>query len=162
MTLLRKLVDRFRSRGYRHTYVESFLDSYIATQIKVLREQRKLTQAKLAKLAGMHQSQVATLEDVNHTSWKISTLKKLARAFDLVLVVRFESFGKLLPDIDSFNRAKLERPSFDEDPLFAPAMIVGSAETTSVGTPGGAGRAAITPVVRPSAVFGMTSRVDAA
>jgi len=75
----------------------------------------------------MKQSQISKLEDVNHSSWKISTLKKLARAFDLVLVVRFESFGKVLPDIDEFGRERLERPSFDEDPAFAPAIYTTSA-----------------------------------
>lgn len=133
MTLLNKLIDRFKGFGYRHSYVESFLDSYIATQIKVLRQQRDLSQAKLAKLAGMHQSQIASLEDINNSSWKISTLGKLARAFDLVLVVRFESFGKILPEIDRFGRAMLQRPSFDQDPAFAPSMLIEATAYTQAG-----------------------------
>jgi transcriptional regulator with XRE-family HTH domain len=135
MTLISRLFERFRAFGYRHSYVDSFLDSYIATQIKVLREQRKLTQAKLAQLAGMHQSQVAGLEDVNNSSWKISTLKKLARAFDLVLVVRFESFGKVLPDIDTFGRPSLERASFDDDPVFAPSVVLGATAYIQASSP---------------------------
>ena len=123
MTLLTRLLERFKTFGYRHAYVDSFTDSLIATQIKVLREQRHLSQTALAELAGMKQSQVSKLEDVNHTSWKVSTLKKLARAFDLVLVVRFESFGSVLPEIDRFGRALLERKSFDEDPIFAERSI---------------------------------------
>jgi transcriptional regulator with XRE-family HTH domain len=119
MTLLNKLVQRFKDFEYRHTYVESFLDSYIATQIQVLRERHGLTQTELAKRAGMGQSQISALEDVNNSTWKISTLRKLARAFDLVLVVRFEEFGSALPDIDRFSRESLTRRPFDKDPTFA-------------------------------------------
>jgi transcriptional regulator with XRE-family HTH domain len=118
MTLRSKLLARFRDRGYRQAYVDSFLDAYIATQIKVLREQRELSQTELAEKARMKQSQISPMEDVNHTSWKISTLKKIAKAFDLVLVVRFESFGAVLPDIERFARESLERPSFDADAVF--------------------------------------------
>lgn len=119
MTLLTKLIERFRDFGYRHAYVDSFMNSYIATQIKVLREQQRLTQAQLAEQAGMRQSQISAMEDVNHSSWKVSTLKKLAKALDLVLVVRFESFGSILPEIDKFGRASLERVAFAADPVFS-------------------------------------------
>lgn len=134
MTLLTKLLERFQTFGYRHAYVDSFLDSFIATQIKVLREKRQLTQSALAELAGMRQSQISKLEDVNHSGWKVGTLKKLARAFDLVLVVRFESFGKVLPDIDRFGRAALERESFSDDPVFAEGSIVSQSVNTAAVT----------------------------
>lgn len=119
MTLLTRLIQRFKDFEYRHTYVESFLDSYIATQIQVLRERHGLTQAELAKRAGMGQSQISALEDVNNSTWKVGTLRKLARAFDLVLVVRFEEFGSALPDIDRFGRDSLTRRPFENDPTFA-------------------------------------------
>jgi transcriptional regulator with XRE-family HTH domain len=119
MTLRSKLLARFRDGGYRRAYVESFLDAYIATQIKVLRERRDLSQTRLAEKANMKQSQISEMEDVNHTSWKISTLKKIAKGFDLALVVRFESFSGVLPDIERFGREALQRASFDDDPLFS-------------------------------------------
>lgn len=131
MTLLTKLIERFRAPGYRHTYAESFLDSFIATQIKVLREQRQLTQTALAELASMRQSQISKLEDVNNSSWKISTLMKLARAFDVALIVRFENFGHLLPEIERFGRASLERPKFNDDPVFNAGAEESSDTTTT-------------------------------
>jgi transcriptional regulator with XRE-family HTH domain len=110
--------------------MDDFTDAYIATQVKVLREHRELNQTQLAELAGMRQSQISELEDVNNRSWKVRTLKKLAKAFDLVLVVRFEPFGKVLPDIGHLERAKLERPSYKDDPAFShqPALIENEAE----------------------------------
>jgi transcriptional regulator with XRE-family HTH domain len=133
MTLIAKLLERFKSSfEYRHTYMESFADSYTATQIKVLRERLKLSQRALAERAGMQQSQISTLEDVNNSTWKVSTLRKIARAFDMVLVVRFEEFGATLPDIDRFGRDSLNRRPFSEDPIFAESstMQKGSASAT--------------------------------
>ena len=132
MTLITKLIQRFKaSFEYRHTYMESFADSFIATQIKVLREHLHLSQTALAERAGMRQSQISALEDVNNSTWKISTLKKIARAFDLVLVVRFEEFGSVLPDVDRFERSNLDRSPFADDPIFSdtPLTQAGTAST---------------------------------
>jgi len=107
---------KFEDREYRASYAESFLDTSIATQIRVLREQRELTQAELAELAGMKQSRISALEDANYSRWSIATLKRLARAFDVPLNVGFGTFGGLLADIDGFNRRSLERPAFAADP----------------------------------------------
>lgn len=122
MTIRERLLSKFRDKRYRHGYVDTFTDAYIATQIQVLREQRGLDQTALAKLAGLHQSQVSTLEDVDNSSWTIRTLKKIAKAFDLVLVVRFESFGRVLPDIGHLDRPSLQRHSFEDDPVFSEAQ----------------------------------------
>jgi transcriptional regulator with XRE-family HTH domain len=119
MTPRIQILERFADFVYRHAYIDSFVDSYLATQIKALREQRGLTQTSLAESAKMKQSQISRLEDVNNSSWTVSTLKRIAKALDLVLVIRFESFGKLLPDIETFGRSALERPSFKDDPVFA-------------------------------------------
>jgi transcriptional regulator with XRE-family HTH domain len=115
--LLRRLIDDFKDKVVRDVYCDEFLNAAIATQIKVLREQRGLTQVQLAELSGMKQSRIATMEDVNYSSWTLSTLRKLAKAFDVALTLRFESFGEKLREIDSFSRRTLERPSFAEDPI---------------------------------------------
>ena len=55
----------------------------VATQIKVLREQRVMTQAALAEKADMRQPRLSVMEDAGYSNWSINTLKRLARAFDL-------------------------------------------------------------------------------
>jgi transcriptional regulator with XRE-family HTH domain len=105
---------------YRAAYAESFLDLWIATQIRVLREQRGLSQTTLAEKTGMKQTAISRLEDINHSAWTISTLKRLARAFGLYLSVKFEPFGNLLEDAEHAGRPHLERSSFDDDPAFKP------------------------------------------
>jgi transcriptional regulator with XRE-family HTH domain len=116
------VVDRlrrdFRDPDYRHTYAEGFLNSFLATQIKVLREERNWTQTKLAAEAKLNQSRISELEDVNFNSWTTRTLRKLCKAFDLRLKISFEDFGTLLTDFRNLNRESLSRHSFAKDPAF--------------------------------------------
>jgi len=116
-----RLLRQFRQKEYREVYVDAFLNSYIAAQIRALREARGLSQSGLAKLIGTKQSGVSKLEDVNYSSWSIRTLKKLARAFEIALVVRFVSFGEALADIEDFNAKALVKPKFAEDQVFRSA-----------------------------------------
>ena len=119
-----KLTTAFKKdKDYRHGYVDEFLNAFIATQIKVLREQRNWTQHQLAEEAGMKQQRICVMENVNYSSWSINTLRRLAEAFDLTLNVSFEDFGKRLADMDRFSRESLERFSFAEDPAFAEQPI---------------------------------------
>lgn len=112
------LREEFRDKEYRHAYADESLSTYIATQIKVLREQRQLTQRELAELAGMAQPRIAVMEDINYSSWSISTLRRLAQAFDVRLSVKFENFSSLIPEIETLGRGALERESFSEDSWF--------------------------------------------
>jgi transcriptional regulator with XRE-family HTH domain len=116
----KRLIEEFRDKEYRQIYSDDFLNTSIATQIRVLRESRKLSQKEFAALIGTTQPAISAHESPDKTSWSISTLRKIAAAFDVALVVRFESFGKVLGDIVEFNRESLERPSFEDDPVFQP------------------------------------------
>lgn len=109
------LREEFHDKAYRHAYADESLNTYIATQIKVLREQRELTQRMLATLTGMAQPRIAVLEDVNYSSWSINTLRRIAEAFDLRLSVKFETFSSLIPEIETMSEQTLQRDSFDQD-----------------------------------------------
>lgn len=117
--LAQKISEDFKEKEYRHSYLDEFLDAWIATQIKVLREQRGWSQKDLAEKANMLQPRISALENVNYSSWSVNTLRKLAQAFDLTLRISFESFGDRTKDFDQFSREYLERPSFDDDPVFS-------------------------------------------
>jgi transcriptional regulator with XRE-family HTH domain len=112
------LREEFHDKEYRHAYADESLSTYIATQIKVLREQRHLTQRELAERAGMAQPRIAVMEDINYSSWSISTLRRLAQAFDIRLSVKFENFSSLIPEIETLGRDALERDSFADDAWF--------------------------------------------
>ena len=116
--LLSKIRKDFQDKEYRHNYLDEFLNAWIATQIKVLREQRGWSQKELAQHAGMLQPRISALENVNYSSWSVQTLRKLAEAFDLILRISFESFGDGIRDFSLFDPDHLQRPSFDNDPVF--------------------------------------------
>lgn len=123
---IKALRQAFRDKEYRHGYADEFLNAYIATQIKVVREQHEWSQAKLAEEAGMLQPRISVMENVNYASWSIKILRKIAEAFDLTLCVSFESFGKRIRDIETFARNNLQRDFFDNDPYFKEALVEAS------------------------------------
>lgn len=122
-----ELVDRLRSEfqdeEYRHSYAEECLNTMIATQIKVLREQREMTQSALAKRAEMLQPRLSVMENADYSSWSVSTLKRLARAFDLALSVKFDAFSEVVLDFEEMSKETLCRPSFRDDPMFRSAKV---------------------------------------
>jgi transcriptional regulator with XRE-family HTH domain len=119
-TTTERLRNSFKDPEYADAYAHSALNSYIATQIKVIREQRGWTQGELAEKAGMMQPRIAVMEDVDYSSWSINTLWRLARAFHLRLKVSFEEFGTLPREVDSFTRSNLERLPLENDPFCSP------------------------------------------
>lgn len=116
--LIERFKEEFNDKETRHIYADDFLNTYLATQIKVLREEAGWTQAELAERAGMKQERISVLEDVNHEAWTAKTLKRIAKAFDMRLSIKIESFGSFLREFDSFGRDALLRPSFEKDPAF--------------------------------------------
>jgi transcriptional regulator with XRE-family HTH domain len=116
--LIDSLRAEFQDKQYRHTFVNEFLDAAIAAQLKALREQRGWTQAELAEHAGMKQSRISLMENVNYSSWSVNTLRKLAETFDVTLAVRFRPFGQTVVDMEYFGPGSLEVASFPNDPIF--------------------------------------------
>ena len=112
------LNGQFQDEDYRYAYAEDFLNTWVATQIVTLREQRGLNQTELGELIGTKQPGVSRLENVNHSTWKTETLKKIARALGVRLRISFETFGALLDEDSHFSREFLMRPRFEDDLSF--------------------------------------------
>ena len=120
-SLRQKLRERLVDPEYRHAYADETLNALLASQIRVLREQRGLSQARLAEAIGTKQSGVSRLENAEYDGWSIKTLKRLAEAFDLRLHISFEPFGTLWSAMAKCDREHLQRSSFDNDPEFQEA-----------------------------------------
>ena len=113
-----ELIDSFRDREYRESYAQDFLNTTIATQLRVIREQRDLTQAELAEAVGTKQTAISRIENVDNTARNIGTLMEIAFRLDCRLKVSFETFGSLIEESLQFSRENLHRPTFSEDPVF--------------------------------------------
>jgi transcriptional regulator with XRE-family HTH domain len=113
--LIDELKNEFRDEEYRYAFDEDFANARMAMQIKVIREEQEMTQAKLAELAGMKQTRISALENINYSSWSVSTLRRLAKALGVRFSFKFEGWGNLLHESDSLSRESLNRPSFEKD-----------------------------------------------
>lgn len=116
--LVDKLRSEFQDKEYRHAYADECLNTMIATQIKVLREQRGMTQGELADATGMKQPRIPLLEDATYENWTVNTLKRFAKAFDVALSVKFETFSNLIRDFENLSKESLQRPTFANDTQF--------------------------------------------
>lgn len=91
---LKQLTDK----RVRHALVDSHLRNGIAFQIRALRRdpERKWTQGDLAREAGMKPTQITRIENPSYGSHTVATLRRIASAFDVALIVRFVPFTELL------------------------------------------------------------------
>ena len=71
-------------------------DTGLAFQIKLLREKNGWTQHQLAERAGSRQETISQWENPNYGRYTLKTLRGLAAAFDVGLVVKFAPFSELV------------------------------------------------------------------
>lgn len=101
------------------------MDKGIAYQIRALREDRNLSQEKLAAMVEMNQNAISRLESPKRGRPTITTLKRIAEALDVALVVRFVPFSKVANWISGtpyveigISTGELAPPNFDKDDGF--------------------------------------------
>lgn len=123
MSSQKTIWDEFKDHEFAHAYFDEYLNTYVATQLKVLREQRQLKQGDLARLAGMAQERISVMENVNYSSWTVNTLRRLAKALGVRLRVSFETFGSGLQEMRNFIPENLKRDSLQDelDQRFGPS-----------------------------------------
>lgn len=113
--LKRLFPKKFHDKEFRTAYVEANIANTISAQIYSLRRKRGWSQSALAREAGMAQARISVLEDPAYQGIAIATLRRLAAAFDVALVVKFVSFGELIRSADEFSEKTISVPSFDEE-----------------------------------------------
>ena len=85
-----------RGRSVRERFVASHLDKGIGHQLRATRERLKWSQERLAEKAGMNQNAISRLESRDYGKPTITTLKRLAAALDVGLIVRFVPFSEMV------------------------------------------------------------------
>jgi Helix-turn-helix. len=116
----KKLINELKDKEYRDAFVSEHIDTGIPFQIKAIREQRGWTQKQLGKNVhdAMKQEQISRLEDANYSKFSLATLKRLASAFDVGLMVKFVSISDLVKWELGLTSESLKAVSFDEDSYF--------------------------------------------
>jgi transcriptional regulator with XRE-family HTH domain len=119
---LKRLWSRLSSKTYRDAFVGAHLSNTIAAQISTMREDRGWTQHELAVAAEMKQSRSPVLEDPNNESLSIKTLRRVAAAFDVALIVRFAAFSEAARWASASSSDKYSVPAFENDAVFEDAF----------------------------------------
>lgn len=109
-------IARLQKKQYRDAFVGSQISVGLPFQIRALREQRDWKQSRLASECGMLQPRISAMESPGGAKFNLETLRRLASAFDVALVVRFVPFGELVDWSERFNPDTFKIPSFKDDP----------------------------------------------
>lgn len=115
-----------RGKEHREAFVDSEIDIGLPFQIKAIRDAREWTQKELAEKSGKHQSVISQLETPGYGSLTLSTLRKLAAAYDVGLMVRFVSFSELARRAAYLSTADMKIPSFSDDQAVVAAGTTGA------------------------------------
>jgi transcriptional regulator with XRE-family HTH domain len=119
MKISKRLIAELKNKEYRDAFVSEHIDTGIPFQVRALREQMGLTQKELAERAGMKQERISAIENPNNkNAFTLSTLKRLASAFDIALIVRFAPISQLVDWELKLSSESLQAVSFNEDPYF--------------------------------------------
>lgn len=117
-TTSKKLIEKLKaSKKYRESFVGSQVRVGIPFQIRALRKQLEWSQSRLAEEASMNQPTISAMEGAGYDGFTLSTLRKLAAAFDVGLIVRFAPFGDLVHWTDHFSPDTFTVPRAVDDPV---------------------------------------------
>ena len=102
---------------YRKQLIDEHINVGIAFQINGIRQRQKLTQKDLANLLGDKKKQplISSWENPNYGRYTLNTLKDLAKAFDVGLLVRFVPFSKMIEWTVGLTSKSIAPASFTEE-----------------------------------------------
>ena len=118
-----KLISKLSERDYRHAYMMEGVKTWIARQVRTLREQRHWSQDDLGRETRKPQSAISRVEDPDYGKLTLQTLFDLAQAYDLPLLVQFVEWGDWLSRMNDVSTEVLQRESFSAD-LFAMELLM--------------------------------------
>ncbi len=100
---------------FRKQFIDEHINVGVAFQIRSLRNRQNLTQANLAERLTVKQPLVSAWENPNYGKYTLATLKDLAKAFDVGLLVRFVPFSTLMDWTIDIKPDTIAPPSFGEE-----------------------------------------------
>lgn len=102
---------------YRKQLIDEHINVGIAFQINGIRQRQKLTQKDLAQLLGDIKKQplISSWENPNYGRYTLNTLKDLAKALDVGLLVRFVPFSKMIDWTVNLTEEAIAPASFTEE-----------------------------------------------
>lgn len=119
-----QILKSLEDREYRREFAAD-IGTGLAFQVRLLREDRGWTQEQLAHRMGKRQETISQWENPDYGRYTLNTLRELAAAFDVALLVRFAPFSELVDWSINLTPERLTPPNFDEEsqPTFTWAAL---------------------------------------
>ncbi|MCK4252611.1 helix-turn-helix transcriptional regulator [candidate division WOR-3 bacterium] len=111
--------NSLRDPEFRKQLIDEHINVGIAFQIRGLRNRQELRQGDLAEQLGVKQPLVSAWENPNYGNYSLNTLKDMAKAFDVGLLVRFVPFSTLVNWSLNVTPNVIAPPNFDEEKRLA-------------------------------------------
>jgi transcriptional regulator with XRE-family HTH domain len=112
-----ELIRELSEPEFRHEYMMDQVRSWVAFQIRALREQRHWNQSDLAKASGKTQSVISRLEDPDYGKLSLQTCLEIAVAYDLPLLIQFAEWDDWLARMSNMSPSAFRKRSFNAERL---------------------------------------------
>lgn len=109
---LRTLIEKFRNKAYRNSYVAGHTRRFLASQMRKFRG--AVSQSEFGDLIGKRQTVVSRLEDPNYGKWTLQTLFDVAANLNVAVFVRFVDIPTFLKYSENLSEDDLLPQSYDE------------------------------------------------
>jgi transcriptional regulator with XRE-family HTH domain len=119
----RQILNSLHGKEYREALAIEHVNTTLAIQIRKMRENHQWKQSDLAARLDKHQETVSQWENPDYGRHSMTTLKALAAAFDVALLVKFIPFSELVQDMVNLSETRLSPPSFGEEQYYASALV---------------------------------------
>jgi transcriptional regulator with XRE-family HTH domain len=110
-----QIARSLRDKEYRDAFVQEHIETGVPFQIREMRRSRGWTQRELGERIEMKQETISKFESMNYGSFTLRTLKRLASAFDVALIVRFAPYSELVDFAADLSPEDLAVPSYADD-----------------------------------------------
>lgn len=107
------MLKKLQNKSFRHAFLASNTRRGIAYQLRAMRGKR--TQGQIGKLLGKPQNVVSRLEDPRYGKVSVQTLIEVANAYDVALLVKFVSYGRLVAETENLSHEALNPFSYEAE-----------------------------------------------
>lgn len=114
LTRLSKFLRSLKNKDDRDAFVAARVATAVGLRIFNLRKKKNWSQEELAQEAGMRQARISVLEKADYENFSFSTLRRIAAAFGVAVIVDFVSFPDFLEWSDGFDSESIAPESFEE------------------------------------------------
>jgi transcriptional regulator with XRE-family HTH domain len=120
------LLKKCAHKEYRDSLSDEHVNTWLAFQIKSLREKRGWSQEQLGQKTGMAQARISLMENPDYSRYTLTTLRRIAHAFDVALDVRFKTFGHVIDSIVNLSPEDYQVASYSANEPMPRRTIAGT------------------------------------